>query len=762
MINIQQSVFKFLVFIFLLSIASGAFAQETNSSLERPKIGLVLSGGGAKGLAHIGVIKVLEEAGIKPDIITGTSMGSIVGSLYAAGYSVEEMTAINKNADWNKLLSDKGTLRRITMNEKAESKKYIFSIPIKDKKINLPGGLIEGQHLEAYFSELFWPLTAEQDFNKLPIPFHCMSVDLISGKTIELQSGDLVKSIRASMSIPTVFSPVKMDSMLLVDGGVTRNFPVQEAIDMGADIIIGVYVGYEEDVKAKDLSSMTDVIQRAVGLAGIVDAKAQNAKCDILIVPELGEYGAGDFTKGEIIQDLGEQTARKQYDAIQALATKYNLKPRETPKFDHPRRVLISDIKVENLQFLDKSSVITKSGIEKGDSVSFKDIQEAIAYMQGTQYYRKLTYSLKKNTDEDGYVLVFHVKESSRALFRLTPNYYDDMGVGLVTNFTLRNILLPSSHFLISANIAENPGLHISFDKKFGKSQRLSNQFFSNTNSYKLSYYNNGDRLGKYKRFYFDGGYGINYALGLNHGLGANLSYRYNRLTPFSDFRSIFPEADFNWYKSHDWAYKVFYEVNTTDDLYFPKKGLKSTVSFTHSFHVRSELDSDSRAKSIDYFISESEDTYATLFVEHDYYKTFARRITYNVGVGAGFNTDNPGRNGVFMLGGSQYGHKKLFKNFAGYNLGEILTSNYVSVKSALSIELVTGLYLTGTLNVANMADSYKDLFDNFSDNAVGDYIWGYNIGVKYDSLLGPIHLLVNDNNKDGEARWQLGIGFPF
>src|SRR5210317_105462 len=167
---------KLTAIIFYLISASTIFSQQVCVKKERPKIGLVLSGGGAKGLAHIGVIKVLEEYGIKPDIITGTSMGSIVGSLYAAGYSVQELTEINANANWDQLLTDKETLPKVVMDEKYESNKYLFNIPIRDNKINLPAGLIEGQHLEAYFSELFWPLTSYENFDSLPIPFHCMSV----------------------------------------------------------------------------------------------------------------------------------------------------------------------------------------------------------------------------------------------------------------------------------------------------------------------------------------------------------------------------------------------------------------------------------------------------------------------------------------------------------------------------------------------------------------------------------------------------------
>lgn len=746
----------------LLCLAFLGFSQQIKSTNDRPKIGLVLSGGGAKGLAHVGVIKVLEEYGIRPDIITGTSMGSIVGSLYAAGYTLEEMSAINANADWTHLLTDDETLRRVAMVEKTESDKYLFKIPIRDNKINLPAGLIEGQHLESYFAELFWGLTSHEDFNEFPIPFHCMSVDMISGKTIEHQSGDIVKSIRASMSIPTLLSPVQMDSMLLVDGGVTRNFPVQEAIDMGADIIIGVYVGYREDIKAEDLTSMTDILQRSIALAGIVDAKEQNEKCDILIIPDLGEYGSGDFTKGEIIEQLGEDAARKQSDEIAALAKQLNCSLREVPKIRQPRKVLISHIEVENLQYLSRNYVTAKSGIEKGDSVSFHDIHNAIEYMYGSRHFRKLTYSLKENEKGEGYVLVFHVKENPRAKFKITPNYDDDLGVGLVTNFTLRNIILPSSRLLLTANIAENPGLSIVLDKKLGKSQRFSDHYYLNLYSYKLPFYDEGERLGRYKRGYFEGAYGIQYAPGLNHRIGAKFGYKHDRLTPNSDFQNIYPEANFKRFSTDEWAYSAFYEVNTTNDLYFPTKGIKLEVSFTHTIHINSELDRLAIVEPREYFVDEIDEPYAALVIEHNWYKTFAKVITYNFGVGSGFNSNDPGANGLFMLGGSQYGNKLNFKNFAGYNFAELYTNNFAYAKSAVNIEVATGLFLSGTVNVASLGETYEDVFDNITDFRIGDYIWGYNVGLKYDSLLGPIQLLVSDNNKDGETRFHLSIGFPF
>ena len=759
--NSILTTYQIVAIVFFLLAAFPVYSQEENKT-EKPKIALVLSGGGAKGLAHIGVLKVLEEAGIRPDIITGTSMGSIMGSLYAVGYTAAELSDINKNANWDLLLTDKERLLSVAMDEKDETKKYLFEIPIREKKINLPAGVINGQHLEAYFSELLWPLTEEEDFNQLPVPFHCMSVDMISGKTIEHSSGDLVKSIRASMSIPTVFSPVQMDSMLLVDGGVTRNFPVQEAINMGADIIIGVYVGFQEDVTVDDIRSMTDILQRSIALGGIVDAKEQFSKCDVLIIPDLHNYSAADFVKGQEIQQIGEDAAREKWNEIKTLAEKYNLKSEAVNRISQPEKIRITGIEVTGLDYLSKNFVLSKSGIEIGDMVSTKDVKEAIDFMYGSMHFRKLTYSLKRDWNSEGYILVFHVKERPRAMLKLAPRYDDDLGVGITTNFTLRNMIAPATRMLLSFNIAENPGMESKLNRFIGKNQRLSDYFFMNTYSYKLPFYDDGKRLGNYKRGYFSGGYGLEYLFGLNHQFGGNAFLKYNRFTPRADLQSIYQETDFDFLKSHDWGYQLYYKVNTTDDLYFPKRGIKLNIGFQHILSANSKM-SLNTTEPRDYLIGEINDPYATLTIEHSWYETFARKFTYHFEVGAGFSTENSGANGLYMLGGSQFGPGKLqFKGLTGFNFAEIYAYNYAVAKSSLSWEIASGLYIATKVNVAATADTYEDLFDHLTSEPFGNNIWGYSFGLKYDSFLGPVQLLVSGNNQDSESRFHFSLGFPF
>ncbi len=237
-------------FYVILSIILFFFFQTlAQEPSKRPKVGLVLSGGGAKGLAHIGVLRAMEKAGLTPDYITGTSMGSIVGGLYAIGYSADEIDSIVSTVDWDELLTNEIPLSDIAIEEKEYYGRYIAELPIEGVKVSLPKGLIEGQKLTELLTRLTRPAHGISDFSKFPIPFACVAANIETGLPEVLNKGFLPEAIRASMSIPTVFTPIEIDDKLLVDGGLVRNFPVQEVLDMGADIVIGVFVSSDLESK---------------------------------------------------------------------------------------------------------------------------------------------------------------------------------------------------------------------------------------------------------------------------------------------------------------------------------------------------------------------------------------------------------------------------------------------------------------------------------------------------------------------------------
>ena len=224
---------RILVFLLVLFVMLDVQGQ-------RKKVGLVLSGGGAKGVAHIGVLKVLEEAGIPIDYIAGTSMGSLVGALYAIGYDAHTMDSLVRRQDWTFLLSDKVYRYNLPFSEKEETEKYLVSVPIKNnREIKIPSGFISGQNIYNLFSDLTIGYHDSLDFKKLPIPFACVASNLVDGQEVIQDCGVLPLAMRASMAIPGAFAPVRKDGMVLVDGGISNNFPVDIAKAMGADIIIG-------------------------------------------------------------------------------------------------------------------------------------------------------------------------------------------------------------------------------------------------------------------------------------------------------------------------------------------------------------------------------------------------------------------------------------------------------------------------------------------------------------------------------------------
>lgn len=252
--------------IILLSLNLNA--QKVTDSVQnnrRPKIGLVLSGGGAKGFAHIGVLKVLEELNMPIDYISGTSMGSIIGAFYAMGYSATDIEKLVLNQDWEELLSDKVSRKYIHVKDKVNLDRYVVSFPIKPKGIRIPAGIVQGQNIINLFEQSTIEFHNQTDFRKFPIPFVCIATDLETGDAVVLDKGNISQALRASMAIPTVFTPVEIDGKLLADGGMINNFPVEEVIKMGADIVIGVDVQTGPRDKS-ELNSIEDIINQAVSL----------------------------------------------------------------------------------------------------------------------------------------------------------------------------------------------------------------------------------------------------------------------------------------------------------------------------------------------------------------------------------------------------------------------------------------------------------------------------------------------------------------
>jgi len=272
------------VLLFFIPLPTAWAQMDTNES-DRPKVGLVLSGGGAKGFAHIGALKVFHEAGLQFDYVGGTSMGSIIGGLYAMGYHPDSMMAMVGSQDWNALINDRIPRKYVPIEEKRNTERILIDFPIRGRKVLMRQGISNGFLIDLLLSRLSSVVYQTTDFSKLPLPFVCIGTNLEDGSNVVIDQGVLSRAIRASMSIPSFFTPVDIDGALLVDGGVINNYPVQEVIDMGADIIIGVDV--QSGLHSRDeLNSMVRVMDQVVTFYRVEASNEAIEKTDIYIKPD--------------------------------------------------------------------------------------------------------------------------------------------------------------------------------------------------------------------------------------------------------------------------------------------------------------------------------------------------------------------------------------------------------------------------------------------------------------------------------------------
>ena len=302
---------KYYILFFLCWTVTFTTVADSIYHAGRPRVGLVLSGGGAKGIAHVGALKVIEELGIPIDYIGGTSMGSIVGGLYALGYTSFQLENFIKKADWDNLLADRISRRHISIYEKGERKRYWLQFPIKGRKINLPLGILTGQNVSNLFTELASPAYNQSDFSDLAIPFLCVATDIETGSEVVIEHGNLAKAMRASMAIPSVFTPGIIDGKQLYDGGLTNNFPANLVQNKGIDILIGVDVTSQpEETK---LNNIYQVMEQVVFMASLPLKEANKKLCNVLIVPDIAEYSASSFNAGDslVLREIGRASCRE-------------------------------------------------------------------------------------------------------------------------------------------------------------------------------------------------------------------------------------------------------------------------------------------------------------------------------------------------------------------------------------------------------------------------------------------------------------------
>ncbi len=463
--------------LLLAALAPAADCEEPGNAtwkVRRPKVGLALSGGGAKGLAHIGVLKVLEEAGLEVDCISGTSMGAIIGALYSIGYSPRELEQIVYSQDWRVLLTDRIPHRHLSIREKRDDGRYLASFPIRDRKIRLPRGLVAGQNLATLLGRLTLPVHHVEDFHELPIPFCCVATDLVTGEAVVLEHGFLPDALRASMSIPTIFTPVELEGRLLVDGYLVRDLPASDVRELGADIVIGVDVAGALQPR-EELTSLMRILDQAGNIRGQQYWEKQRSLVDLMIEPDLGRLTFTDFERADSLIARGERSARAHLPALRALADSLNKLGGPAERFRARlapiERCYLTEVRFEGLREVSPTLLANNLRLNYPAVVTPEMIQAAVERAYGTYFFERVGYRLEPA--REGTRLVLRVTERDDAEFKFGLQYDNYLKAAVALNATFRNLYLEGSRLSLSARLSENPVYQLDYFTPFARSLGL-------------------------------------------------------------------------------------------------------------------------------------------------------------------------------------------------------------------------------------------------------------------------------------------------
>ncbi|GAA4309278.1 patatin-like phospholipase family protein [Pontixanthobacter gangjinensis] len=740
----------FLAFIFL-SFSLLGFGQEQ----EAPSVGLVLSGGGAKGLAHIGVLKVLEEEGVKIDYIGGTSMGAIIGGLYASGYSASELDSIFNDTNFDILIQDDLPRRAKTFYEKEDSEKYAITLPFDNFDISFPTGLFKGQNIYNLMSRLTMHVSDVNDFSKLQIPFFCVAANVETGEEVILDEGSLAKAISASGAIPTILSPIKINDQLLTDGGVANNYPVEELRKRGADIIIGVDV-QDTLVKRENLRSVFEIMSQISNFRTINDMRDKIPLTDIYIKPDISPFSVMSFEEGNAIIDSGRVAALEKLPELKELANKLDVRQKREPvkKID---TFNISALTLEGNNTYPRSYVQGKLKLDYNKPYNFDDLNIGINNLSATGNFDRLSYQLIPQEGDNGnYTLAMQIEESeSKMLLRLGLHYDELYKSGALINLTRKSLIftndVASLDFVVGDNLRYNFNYYL--DKGYYWSVGLNaryNTFEKEINLNSVRKIEDVDELPPVAEL------DVNFKDFTNQiyvetlfqqvfSIGAGLEHKYLKFSSntFNDVENRNNEIIFD--NSHYASAFGYLKYDSYDNKYFPTKG----ISFNGDFHVYL-YSSDFNDNFAEFSIAKGAIGYAV---------TPLRNLSARISTETGFKIGNDGTEVLdFFLGG--YGNDFInnIKPFYGYDFLSLSADSYIQALLEIDFQVARKNHIIASANIANVEDR---LFTTGNWFTLPDYT-GYALGYGIDTFMGPMEVKYTYSPEVRNSYWFFSLGFWF
>lgn len=725
-----------------------SFAQNA----ERKKIGLVLGGGGAKGAAHIGAIKVIEEAGIPIDYIAGTSIGALIGALYSIGYTSHELETLIKSQEWKSLLSDKVNWKDRSQFYKMYGNVYTISVPMgvnRDKSkrsIEIPTGFIKGQNITSLFSELTIGYHSHTSFDSLPIPFACVAADISTGKEYVFREGILQQAMRASMSIPGAFEPVPLnDTMLLIDGGVINNFPTDIVKEMGADIIIGIDLdnGYKQKEQIKNV---VDIFEQLNEMLGYDNYEKNKKLLDIHIHPNLKNYSMASFNTVAIDSMLliGEREARNHWDELIALKKRAGIE-------DDEKRVHIQKHKISTKDTLNLNS-ITFDNIDKGDEKWIKriaqlknkkqitptEIEEATNRLYATGNYSQVLYSLN---GEEPYDLTFTFKERAPSTVNLGFRFDSEVYAALLLNTTIRTPRIKGAQLSLSGRLGENPWGEISISFGDGFLNKMDLGYRIHYNDFHL--YQHNKRMASLTnlnhRAYLKM---ANISRG-NMNIQAGLRYDYYHYKNIITVRDSIHE---DLHASGSFlAYIASLTYNSTESNTFPKKGTQFKINYELLTSNFAKLYNKAPAHILSYKFKH----YVRITNSVHLIPQIDGRIIFK-----NFKeTPIPFLNYIGGNEDGRYSEQQL--SMPGIKFNEIAQNSVLKLSADLRYNIGRGHY-------AELGASYLLNKDNFRDMIQSKGDWSMKAKYSYNAIFGPISVTYAICSKYWDNTIYIGIGHYF
>ncbi len=768
---------KYLLFIILSTI--WFLPQSMQSQEKKPKVVLVLSGGGAKGIAHIPVLQALDSLGIVPDLIVGNSMGSIVGALYAIGYSGDSIATIAKQADWANLIGGGTSLANVSVEEKSEFNRYLVELNWADGKLRPGSFLVNDQNLRGFIASLTFPVYNVNDFDNLTIPFRAIATDIVNGKEVILDSGSLSLAMRASMSIPGIFMAVPFKETLLIDGGLLNNFPVDVAKELGADFIIGSDVGSGMVSKEK-LDNFTTLLFQAGMMNSNLKLPQNRALCDILIDHSTNiTYSTGDFTKAIAIFKEGKKAVKQNLDTLVVLSRKLKKYKQRSHKLPSVISEFILDTIIYNgISKNNLALVKARTNMYPNKSFTPKEVLEGVNRAMGTTIFNHITYS-PLVFDDNKFGLQINGFERSKHQLKGSLHYDGDYGVGLILNYTGRNIIGNASTTLATVDVSAQPKFRFQHQKDFGHDRNWWWRTEAFLQQIKQKVFVGGNYVDNLKYRYHSFDFQINRNLSsLRSYVGLGLKYHNTSFRPTTDPDINNNAFNIRKYSNNNTELYAQYNYNSTNSVFYATRGaiLKGYLARSLSNGVKMNS-SDNTFPNLD----GSTNNFTRLGLDYQKNIPFTNRITAIVGASGHFILEDAirdddisfsdfGLNSKYFLGGNIHNPRMESFVFPGLKQGELGVSQFLKLNLGLQFNALNKVYITPHLNFASLGfdgfnDFVKDAFTakgSWTNSADTSFLMSAGTTLSYNSILGPIDFDVSWVNNADKVRFFIGIGIHF